>query len=146
MLDRRRFIQLGAACSLLTAATAIGPLDELGDSGSLWDASEPLYAALFDDRFTVSVRFALTARRARTRTQSVRGDVTKLWYSDLQHRWRRQPVAIAGLTTYAPFLCLEQMARDHWMRSTCRPIQNVSRSSGEPRAQLYSWVIAPRRA
>lgn len=143
MIDRRRFIQLSAAGAIATAASALWLVEHSRELSS-GSSSPELYVALFDDRFTASVQYAIAAQRARIRTQPVRNDVTKLWYHDLQLRWKRAPVAIAGLTTHDPFVCLEQMARDHWMRSVCRPLYADTKAHAAGQPQLYSWIIAPR--
>ncbi len=44
------------------------------------------------------------------------GDVTALWYEDLQPLWRKQPMPIAGLTARPALFCLERLAWDHGMR------------------------------
>jgi hypothetical protein len=48
------------------------------------------------------------------------GDITRLWTDDLYLRWRRAPVAIAGLTAHGPLFCLERLAWDFGMRVVMR--------------------------
>ena len=48
------------------------------------------------------------------------GDVTPFWYDDLYHRWRQEPVAIAGLTAHGALFCLERLAWEQRMRVVYR--------------------------
>jgi hypothetical protein len=50
----------------------------------------------------------------------MRGDITDLWFNDLDPHWRRNRVAIAGLTTEAAHFCLERLAWDHGLRTVFR--------------------------
>jgi hypothetical protein len=67
------------------------------------------------------------------------GDITNIWYHDLQPRWQKAPAAIAGLTAHGALFCLERLAWDVGMRVVARAEQNF-----EGHETLYSWVIAPR--
>jgi hypothetical protein len=101
--------------------------------------------ALFDRRFAAGRRFARTSAAQGVATRAITSDVTSIWFHELQPLWKLQPVAIAGLTTYAPLFCLERLAWDHGMRLLHRD-QHEARAAGEPDQFLYSWVIAPRRS
>jgi hypothetical protein len=67
------------------------------------------------------------------------GDATDLWYHELDPLWRRQPLAIAGLTRFGPLFVLERLAWDRGMRVLYRADQEHS-----PDQSVYSWVIGPR--
>jgi hypothetical protein len=41
---------------------------------------------------------------------AIRGDITDLWFHDLDLRWKQGPAPIAGLTTHGPLFCLERLA------------------------------------
>ena len=117
MINRRRFLQAGAATTLggalLSTASAMDPFNQ-APSGT--GPTLPYYVAVFDRRFPESVDFAKAASAYRIETRGIDGDVTDLWYSDLHPRWKKQAVPIAGLTTYGPLFCLERLAWDHGMR------------------------------
>jgi hypothetical protein len=80
----------------------------------------PLYAALFDRRFSDSRLFSWAAQQRGIGIRSISGDVTAVWYSELHPRWKEAAVPIAGVTTYGPLFCLERLAWDHGMRVVYR--------------------------
>jgi hypothetical protein len=141
MLSRRQILQRGLAASsvpLVASVSAIGGL--LAQSAHAKVLDHPaLYKVLFDRRFAPSRELGRHAEWQGLRVQGFDGDVTDVWYQDLNPRWRQSPVAIAGLTTYGALFCLERLAWDVGMRVTQRSEQRYD--THEP---LYSWVIAPR--
>ena len=134
MTNRREFLHIGvAALSLPIAARAAASSGMLaGDKQSDEQreerrGDEPLYKVLFDERFSTCVRFAKEAGRRALATQAIRGDITKFWYDDLYHRWKRGAVAIAGMTAPGAIFCLETLARDAGMRMALRVDHRVTR-------------------
>ncbi len=128
----RRDIVLGAmAASVLPgfAGALASPSAIRGLAGE-----SALYKVIYDERFPLSVAFGREAMRSGLAVHAIRGDMTDLWYDDLYLQWRRQPVAIAGLTAHGPLFCLERLAWDFGMRVRTR--------EARPGA-LISWVIAP---
>jgi hypothetical protein len=106
MISRRRFVGSSVAGCLASAAGAWG-----------WAVDRmPLHATLFDERFAEAVRFGGAAQRHGLPARGVRGDMTDLWYRELEPLWRLEPRPIAGLTAYASLFCLERLAWDHGMR------------------------------
>ena len=98
-------------------------------------ATSPLYKVIFDERFPASVAFANQAQRQGLPVHAIRGDITSLWFHDLDLRWKQGPAAIAGLTDPNALFCLDLLARDKGMRvASCEP-----RPGG-----LVAWVISPR--
>lgn len=107
MASRRRFLEFGlGACA---AGAMIRPL--LGQACVV-----PCYKAIFDERFEVPCAFGAGAAERRISTAAIRGDITKLFFDDLDLRWRRGPVLLAGYTTPASLFCLDLLARDWGMR------------------------------
>lgn len=86
----------------------------------LAESAIPLYKVLYDTRFPASVAFARRAEAAGLATHAMGGDMTRFWYADLYHRWRQEPVAIAGLTAHGALFCLEQLAWERRMRVVYR--------------------------
>lgn len=121
MTNRREFLQIGIAASALPlaaqAARAAEPLGWLGAAGS---PAVPLYKAVYDSRFSSSVAFAGRAQELGVAVHAIEGDMTRLWYDDLYHRWRNGPAAIAGLTAHGPMFCLERLAWDSGLRVVFR--------------------------
>ena len=81
-----------------------------------WDSSDvprpalAPYRILFDDRFAESRRFGAEIARLGGAVRAFSGDVTDLWYEELDVRWRREPIAVAGMTRHGPLFCLERLA------------------------------------
>lgn len=137
MANRREFLQAGIAASLLPIAVA----------GRTLAASEhadrvTFYKVIFDERFPASVAFGEEWKARGAAVHAIRGDITDLWFHDLDLQWKRQPVAIAGLTAHGPLFCLERLAWNHGMRVISRLEQPSADGDGEP---LISWVIAPKK-
>src|SRR5688572_1196035 len=115
MTSRRQFLKAGLAASALQVAARA---DIAAPERTVPTVS--IYKVLYDTRFPASVAFA---RRAATRGLAVHamaGDMTRFWYDDLYHRWRRGPAAIAGLTAHGAVFCLERLAWDQRMRVVYR--------------------------
>lgn len=111
MANRREFIVAGAVAAGGASWAYAGEL-----TGALPDGKADIYTVVYDERFSDSVAFARRARAQGLRVSAIRGDVTKLWYDDLYHRWKRGPAAIAGLTTADAFFCLETFGVDAGLR------------------------------
>ncbi len=165
MVNRRELLQLGAA---------LGALPLLGAARA---NPVPLYKVIFDGRSAAGQSFGREVTRLGSPelAHAVAGDVTDVWYHDLYPRWRRGPVAIAGLTDYAAIFCLERLAWDFGMRTVFRADHKVGNEADwgprvartiiglpagltaiaplGPRPEhmttgepwLVSWVIAPVR-
>lgn len=149
--SRRIFLKYGlGACS---AGALIPPLSAR--------PVMPYYKAVFDERFEEARAFAALAAARATPTAAIRGDVTKLFFNDLDLRWKRGPVWLIGFTTPASLFCLHLLARDRGMRLRfCRTKPNMKAVQGVldgafPRdrmnmhipssdpSDLVLWIIAP---
>jgi hypothetical protein len=114
--SRREFLKVGLVASTL-------PVAAVADLAAADDASPPsvsLYKVLYDTRFAASVAFARRASARGLDVQAMGGDMTRFWYEDLYHRWRKGPAAIAGLTAHGPLFCLERLAWEQRMRVVFR--------------------------
>jgi hypothetical protein len=89
---------------------------------------------IFDSRFSIACNFGAAACRKGQRTLAIQGDVTALWRDDLRLRWATGAAAIGGMTTERSLFCLEQLAKDHWLRVRSRHRVLLN----EP---LVCWVI-----
>lgn len=122
MTTRRAFLQGSLAASGLALtgmafrSSASGLAALAGDAGS----HLPLYAVIYDRGIATSAAFGAAARRLGFSTHATDGDITDLWTRHLVGQWRKNPVAIAGLTSYAPLFCLERFGWDHGMRVVFR--------------------------
>jgi hypothetical protein len=83
-------------------------------------STTPLYKMVFDQRFPSSRAFAEEAERLGVPVHGIKGDMTDLWYHDLDARWKQGPAAIAGMTAHGAIFCLERLAWDQRMRVVFR--------------------------
>ncbi len=113
MANRREFIQAGIA---VTAAASVA---ETAAQAAIPAAAGPPYRihkVIYDGRFAEPVRFAKAAESLGLQAHAISGDMTALWYDELDGLWRKDAVAIAGMTRHGPMFCLEMLARDRGMR------------------------------
>ena len=142
MASRREFLQAGLAASLLpvVASELLAAISAAGSAKDSQAPHAPFYKVIFDERFPSSVAFGEAWKARGAAVHSIRGDITDLWFHDLDRQWKKQPVAIAGLTAHGPLFCLERLAWDHGMRVTSR-VEQKETYDGDP---LISWVISPK--
>ena len=112
MANRREFIRAGL---VVTAAASMA-----GTSGQAAMAADApahrIHKVIYDERFAEPVRFAKAAESLGLQAHAISGDMTALWYDELDGLWRKEAVAIAGMTRHGPMFCFEMLARDHGMR------------------------------
>jgi hypothetical protein len=117
VVDRRAFIRAGLV--LPTASYVAGVA--LPFTGQ---AAERKTLQL--ERFVFDARFAEAADAARhvadfgVELAPIAGDLTELWYSEFDLRWKEAPMALAGVTTHEGLFVLETLAMDHRMRVVYR--------------------------
>ncbi len=136
-MHRRQFCISGAAVAAGLAAgralpAAIRPIDP-----PAVDGPKP-YKVIFDARYAASRAYGLAAVGAGRMTAAICGDVTALWSTDLRLRWASGRTPIAGMTTAPSFFCLQQLAKDHWMRAVV--LAEHPPVGQDPR--LVSWLIS----
>jgi hypothetical protein len=91
-----------------------------GEPGVSFGIPIALDKVLFDSRFASSRAFGAAAERTGQAAVALRGDVTALWVHHLRPQWAAGGGAIAGMTTASSLFCLEQLAKDHWLRVVVR--------------------------
>jgi hypothetical protein len=134
MKSRREFLQAGMAVSLLPMV-----IPASGLAASDREPHPDFYKVIYDERFPASVDFGREMERLGAPVHAIRGDITDLWFYDLDIQWNKRPLPIAGLTAHGALFCLERLAWDHGMRVVFRADQETQ--GGE---QLISWIIAPK--
>lgn len=90
----------------------------------------PVRLALFDTRYPAAVAFSGTFNRRGVALAPFAGDVTAVWYEQLDPVWRREPISVAGMTTPATLFCLEQLAWDHGLRVAFRGTHDPAPGGG----------------
>lgn len=115
MTSRRQFLQIGVAATAWPLVA--GAAHAAGVDARLWT---PLLGVVYDTRFPESVAFARRGAARGLRTHPIDGDMTRLWYDEVYHRWRERPMALAGLTAHGPLFCFAELARDVGMRVVFR--------------------------
>jgi hypothetical protein len=105
MATRRQFLREGITVSALSLMLG-KPLVTASTAKNL-----PISKVVFDRNFAASRAFAVEATRLGVPVHGIAGDVTALWYEDLDQRWRLGPDVIAGLTGVSSLFCLEQLSR-----------------------------------
>lgn len=106
MTTRRKFLQSSAAfTAAAVVAPAFGSQPAVAGTTAAWQPDEVIY----DARFAAGREFA----QAFTHARQIDGDVTRLWFEELDPRWRKGPATIAGLTAQGALFCLEHLARDY---------------------------------
>lgn len=115
-MDRRTFCSSSAVGALGVAAACARGESPLVQGGT----PIPLHKILFDSRFASGRAFGAAGARGGHTAVALQGDVTAVWLRDLQPHWAACGGAIAGMTTAASLFCLEQMAKDQWLRVLVR--------------------------
>jgi hypothetical protein len=119
MASRREFLQIGVAALALPISARAG-FQRAVPAPAGESAPTRLYKVIFDERHASSRAFAGEVKRLGAPVHPIKGDITDLWFNDLDARWKKEPVAIAGLTEHGPLFCLERLAWDHGMRVVYR--------------------------
>jgi hypothetical protein len=108
MTNRREILQAAlAAAAVLPGFKALAAAP----------GSMPLYKVLYDPRTPAGLAFAASAKRSGSPLHATRGDVTDVWFNELQPQWRQHRTATAGLTDFHSLFVLDMMARDAGMRA-----------------------------
>ncbi len=131
-MNRRKFCasSVAAAISVTTAGSArlSAPQGQSVLPGTSARGAE-LYKFIYDRRYSAARAFGGAVERGHSTsgTAAIDGDVTALWSRDLRARWLAGSGAIAGMTTARTLFCLEQLAKDHWMRVVVRADHSLSK-------------------
>jgi hypothetical protein len=132
-LSRRDFVtgclaSAGIAAALAPHAAVASAYPAAGHSA--------LRLGLFDSRFPAAVAFSRAMARRGVALAPIHGDVTAVWFEQLDPLWRRESIRVAGMTTASTLFCLEQLAWDHGLRVAFRGTHEPA-PLGEERA----WAV-----
>ncbi len=138
MVSRRTILQGAIAATSLPLVAGVAWAPSRSPAAATAALDHPsLYKILFDERFAAAKAFAREAQWRGQPVQGFDGDITNVWYHDLQPRWQKERAAVAGLTAHGTLFCLEHLARDARMRVIHR-----TEHPHPGHETLYSWVIA----
>lgn len=115
--NRRQFVHAGLA---LSATTLTLPSILSASPGLNTAAPLELERFVVDDRYPEAVETARQLALRGVRVASASGDMTHLWYHDFDLRWKRAPMALAGMTAKSGLFVLETLAADRGMRVVYR--------------------------
>jgi hypothetical protein len=117
MPNRREFLQTSAVVSAIAAnGVLVHEVEGIGARSAV-----ALDLALYDDRYAEGRRFAAVAGAQGVATRALdNGDITRLWYEELERLLRRELVAIAGFTQFGPMFVVERLAAERGMRIALR--------------------------
>ena len=96
MIDRRTLLQSGAA---LTAAAALPGAAAFAAIGAGAGAPLRLERFMLDNRFADAVITARHAASLGIPLAEFSGNLTHLWYDELDLQWRKAPMTFAGITS-----------------------------------------------
>jgi hypothetical protein len=128
-LSRRRFMTSGIALSAAASLATVPSVSRSMSSDPL-GLKLPIHLALFDTRFSAAHAFARALAIRGVTLAPFDGDVTPVWFEQLDPVWRQYPLTVAGLTTEGALFCLEQLAWDNGMRVAYRGIHATSPEGG----------------
>ena len=134
-MNRRDFVVCGSG---VVAALGVAALGAAGPAEAERPRSVPgrlPHKVIVDKRFQESCGFGYAAAQLGCAVQPISGDVTSLWFNELQPLWARGEGEIVGMTTQASLMCLEQLAWNQWMRVAAR-IEHRSEPDGTVRHRL----------
>jgi hypothetical protein len=130
-MNRRNFFLTTVAATISGAVADLACLAATGQTDPVTPAASTssvrLYKFIYDRRYSAGRAFGVAAERARSAgIVAIGGDITALWARDLRLQWSAGGGAIAGMTTTQTLFCLEQLAKDHWMRVVVRAEHAIS--------------------
>jgi hypothetical protein len=124
------------------------------DTSAAADAVHPIrfHKVLFDNDHPAAAALGRAGRRAGLQVQAIGPDLTNLW-RELSLQWRREPVALAGMTSEAAAVYLQHLAQDAGLRLVLRASHTPLADGGVrhhlagPRTTLdqAAWLAAGER-
>jgi hypothetical protein len=145
MVNRRQFIETGAAAAF--AGAALAGIERAAADPRVAAASVPRSGperlvhprlVVIDERFAAARRFGAAMQWRGLPVHAIRGDVTEVWYERLHPLWKRTAAPVAGITAYAAMFCLERLAWDQGLRM----IHREALAADATDRPLHSWLIA----
>ena len=119
-MNRRDFVISGTAATAGIVLAQLMPPAQPGPSPAGAGGPATSLTVIYDARFPAARSFADGAEGRGYRSRSIAGDVTSLWFDELQPVWARGDEPVLGMTTAQSLFCLEQLAWNHWKRVVSR--------------------------
>jgi hypothetical protein len=131
-MNRRKFCLTSVAAAISGAAAGLACLPAGGQPNLATPVTSMpsirVYKFIYDRRYSAAQAFGDAAEDSRSTATivAIAGDITALWTSDLRLWWSAGGGAIAGMTTTRTLFCLEQLAKDYWMRVVMRAEHGIT--------------------
>lgn len=143
-MNRREFVRTGTTVATLASLSTLAMMrSSLASPAMLGPIT--IDTAVIDERFLESRAFGHVAQQLGARLLTLRGDVTALWRNTLAPRMTGGGGAIAGMTSMATLLCIEQLAKDHWWKVVTR-IDHLPATQGTVSHRIDGHALAADRA
>lgn len=126
MIARREVLKWGVVAPALVAAPR----------AVFAAAPQGLDAMLLDERFARQ----FPVEQAGVPQMRFTGDVTRVWYDQLDRRWREPGHVLGGITGSDALFVLEVLATHHGRRVVSRTVLGPADARG---VAPVSWIIAP---
>ena len=136
MLDRRSLLKTGAAVSgavLVPGLSAAVP----------FDTATSLDRFIADSRVPDSIVAARSVAANGIQVSEVDGNLTSLWYDDLNLKWQQRPMTLAGITGEDALFVLSTLAPQYRMRVVHQEKIGLKEQLSQSSLAIYSWMIAP---
>jgi hypothetical protein len=134
-MNRRDFVVRGTGAVAALGVGTFGAAEPARAERSPSVLGRLPYRVIVDQRFPEARAFGYGAAQLGCTIQPISGDVTSLWFNELQPLWARGEGEIVGMTTGASLMCLEQLAWNQWMRVVAR-VDHRAESDGTVRHRL----------
>jgi hypothetical protein len=134
-MNRRDFVVHSAAAAAGIGVAALATVSAAATAARVSRSCRP-YKVFFDTRYQASRAFGSHAAALSCPVRPIAGDVTALWFEELQPLWAKRKLPIVGMTTPASLLCLEQLAWEQWMRVVAR-VEHRQDTDGALRHRLF---------
>jgi len=141
MTNRREFLH-AAAAAVPAAALAPGFTGATHTCLRPRDGTRAVLAALIDPRHPESRALArYFAIMGESVHELPQGDITPVWREHLLPAWRREPIAVVGLTSPSALFCLEMLSASHGLRVAFHA-EHIVHSDGHTEHSLLRGAAA----
>jgi hypothetical protein len=125
MISRRRFIQAGAAISLIGSVGSAA-----AQTLASTVRSQPFHTVFYDANHPAASAFAAAARSKMSRVEAMGETLSRALWGQLDDFWKKGGGVIAGMTDAQAAYCVETLARNKGMRAYFRMVHTPQADHG----------------